>query len=145
MSTTRTTAPLFTVFAGICLIAAVGAVRATTQATDGSDGWRIPQGAAVEGNPEPIGPAALAKGRSLYKAKCQRCHGADGSGRGPEADPDHPPADLTDARRASRNPDGVMFYKIWNGRARPKMPGMKADIGRADVWMIVHFVKTLRK
>jgi hypothetical protein len=69
----------------------------------------------------------------------------DGSGHGPEADPDHPPADLTDARRASRNPDGVMFYKIWNGRAKPKMPPMKTDISRIDVWRVIHYVKTLRK
>ena len=30
--------------------------------------------------------------------------------------------DLTVARRAARNPDGVVFYKIWNGRQKPKMP-----------------------
>jgi hypothetical protein len=36
----------------------------------------------------------------LYQSKCQRCHGSDGAGRGPDADPAHPPADLTDARRA---------------------------------------------
>ena len=145
MSASGTTRPLFTVFAGIYLIFTVAAVGATTQAPVDSDGWHIPPGAAMEGNPEPTSPAALARGRSLYKAKCQRCHGADGTGHGPEANPDHPPADLTDGRRASRNPDGVMFYKIWNGRAKPKMPAMKADIDRGDVWMIVHFVKTLRK
>ena len=49
------------------------------------------------------------------------------------------------ARLASRNPDGVMFYEIWNGRARPKMPAMKTDITQADVWAVVRYVKTLRK
>jgi hypothetical protein len=38
-----------------------------------------------------------------------------------------------------------MFYKIWNGRARPKMPAMKSDVSVTDAWMIVHYVKTLRK
>jgi mono/diheme cytochrome c family protein len=99
----------------------------------------------MQTNPEAISPAVIAKGRSLYKAKCQRCHGMDGAGRGPEGDPDHPPADLTDGLRASRNPDGVLFYKIWNGRARPKMPAMKGDITPADVWRLVHYIKTLRK
>jgi len=50
-----------------------------------------------------------------------------------------------DRRAAARNPDGVMFYKIWNGRANPKMPAMKTDITRADVWTLIHYVKTLRK
>jgi mono/diheme cytochrome c family protein len=128
-----------------CLTLAVGAMRTPTQAPAGSEGWNIPPGAATEANPVPLNAGALAKGQSLYKAKCQRCHGADGTGRGPDADPDHPPGDLTDGRRASRNPDGVMFYKIWNGRSKPKMPAMKADIGGADVWAIIHYVKALRR
>jgi mono/diheme cytochrome c family protein len=120
-------------------------VRGAGQAPDASDGWRIPEGAATEQSPVPVSPASIARGKSLYQSKCQRCHGPDGAGRGPDAEPAHPPADLTDARRASRNPDGVMFYKIWNGRARPKMPAMKSDISPTDAWMIVHYVKTLRK
>lgn len=114
-------------------------------ATGPSDGWQIPEAAAGEPNPEPLTPANLARGQSLYKAKCQRCHGGNGAGDGPESEPDHPAADLTDSRRASRNPDGVMFYKIWNGRAKPKMPAMKADISAADVWKLVHYVKSLRR
>jgi hypothetical protein len=38
-----------------------------------------------------------------------------------------------------------MFYKIWNGRTKPKMPGMKAEIDPVDVWTIIHYVKTLRR
>src|SRR5262245_26419509 len=74
-------------------------------ATGTSDGWQIPEGAADEPNPEPLTPAILTRGQSVYKAKCQRCHGVDGAGQGPESDPGHPAADLTDGRRASRNPD----------------------------------------
>jgi mono/diheme cytochrome c family protein len=120
-------------------------VKVSTQAPEGSQGWNIPEGAAAERNPQPLDDAALTRGQSLYKAKCQRCHGADGAGHGPEADSNHPAGDLTDRRLASRNPDGVMFYKIWNGRAKPKMPAMKTDITRADVWTVIHYVKTLRK
>jgi mono/diheme cytochrome c family protein len=119
-------------------------VTRATQTPAGSEGWRLPEGAATEPNPVPITPAVLAKGQSLYKAKCQRCHGGDATGHGPESDPNHPAGDLTDARRASRNPDGVMFYKIWSGRTKPKMPAMKADISRTDVWTLIHYVKTLR-
>lgn len=145
MLTNRTAALLGAVLTSFYLTAAVNVASVGTQSPDGSEGWHIPEGAAMERNPEPLNGAALAKGQSVYKTKCQRCHGADGKGHGSEADPDHPAGDLTDGRLASRNPDGVMFYKIWNGRAKPKMPAMKTDITRAEVWTVIHYVKTLRK
>ena len=115
------------------------------QAPDGFEGWHIPDSAAAEHNPEPLDPATLGRGQRVYRSKCQRCHGEDGTGHGPEMDPGHPAGDLTDGRRASRNPDGVLFYKIWNGRTKPKMPAMKTDISQSDVWSVIHYVKTLRK
>jgi mono/diheme cytochrome c family protein len=125
----------------VCLVV----VHAAGQAPGGSEGWQIPDGAATEQSPVALSAAAVARGKNLYQSKCQRCHGVDGAGHGPDGDPAHPPADLTDSRSASRNPDGVMFYKIWNGRAKPRMPAMKSDLPAADVWMLVHYVKTLRK
>ena len=127
-----------------CLTAGAGVVRVSSQAPEGSDGWTIPDGAPSERNPVVMDAGVLARGQRLYKSKCERCHGADGSGHGPDADRSHAPGDLTDVRRASRNPDGVMFYKIWNGRAKPKMPAMKTDITANDVWTVIHYVKTLR-
>jgi mono/diheme cytochrome c family protein len=112
---------------------------------DRSDGWQIPAGAADEQSPIQPTPDVLAKGKAIFKSKCQRCHGATGVGNGPDADPDHSPGDLTDGKRASRNPDGVMFYKVWNGRAKPKMPAFKTDISRTEVWTVIQFVKTLRQ
>ena len=125
-------------------LAGLGALRAAPQGRD-SQGWQIPAGAAAEVNPVPATPATLARGRDLYQSKCQKCHGASGRGDGPEADPDQPPGDLTDAKRAPRNPDGVMFYKIWNGRSDPKMTAFKTDMPREDVWTVIHHVKTLRQ
>ena len=135
---------LWIILASFCLSFAAGAAVGT-QAPDGSEGWLIPEGAATQANPQPVDADVLAKGKSLFKAKCQRCHGADGAGHGPEADPNHPAGDLRDRHRASRNPDGVMLYKIWNGRSNPKMPAMKTDLTRADVWVVIDYVKTLRK
>jgi hypothetical protein len=109
------------------------------------EGWHIPEGAATERNPEPLNAACLAKGQSLYKSKCPAVSRRGRCRTRPEADPNHPAGDLTDGRRAARNPDGVMFYKIWNGREKPKMPAMKTDITRAEVWTVIHYVKTLRK
>jgi mono/diheme cytochrome c family protein len=112
---------------------------------DRSDGWQIPAGAADAQSPIQPTRDVLAKGQAIFKSKCQRCHGATGVGNGPDADPDHSPGDLTDGRRASRNPDGVMFYKIWNGRTKPKMPAFKTDISRSDAWAAVLYAKTLRR
>jgi hypothetical protein len=38
-----------------------------------------------------------------------------------------------------------MFYKIWNGRTRPKMPAMKSELDAMEVWTVIHYVKTLRR
>lgn len=109
-----------------------------------SSGWRIPESAVTERSPLASSAAELAKGQSLFRARCHNCHGADGRGHGPDSDPDHPAGDLTDGRAAARNPDGVLFYKIWNGRAKPKMPAMKLDLTQEDVWRLVAYIKTLR-
>lgn len=129
----------------VVLAILMDATLAHAQAPAASDGWQIPATAAAEASPIPSTPVTIAKGKELFMAKCRRCHGVTGKGNGPEADPDHPPRDLTDASRASRNPDGVMFYKIWNGRAKPKMPGLKSDVSRDEVWAIIHYLKTLRQ
>ena len=109
------------------------------------DGWQIPPGAADEVNPRPADAKVLAQGAEVYRARCERCHGPAGKGDGHDADPDHPPDDLTDAGRARRNPDGVMFYKVWNGRRSPKMPAAKDELSKDDVWAVVHYAKSLRR
>jgi mono/diheme cytochrome c family protein len=125
------------------LIAALICARATAGAQD--DGWQLPANAAQEVNPIQVDEKVLAKGRDIYGSKCQKCHGRTGKGDGPDADPKHKPGNLTDPARASRNPDGVMFYKVWNGRAKPKMPAFKSEMSREDIWAVVSYVKTLRQ
>lgn len=111
----------------------------------GGKGWTIPAGAAQEPNPLPASDDTLQKGKKVYESKCQKCHGKSGKGDGPDADPDNPPDDLSDSSRAARNPDGVMFYKIWNGRKSPKMPAQSQELSKEDVWAVVHYAKSLRK
>jgi mono/diheme cytochrome c family protein len=136
---------IFAVCAHLAVLGGASALGARAQQPVDSDGWLLPATAAAEVNPITLTPAVLAKGKDLFKSKCQKCHGVTGKGNGPDADPDHSPGDLTDGKRASRNPDGVLFYKIWNGRSKPKMPAQKTDISREDVWTIVHYIKTLRQ
>jgi len=109
-------------------------------------GWTLPPSAADEKNPVAVTDATLAAGRRLFRAHCQRCHGPRGKGDGSDADPKYRrEMDLTSAARAGRNVDGVVFHKIWNGRAKPKMPAFKDKLTKEQVWTLVGFVQSLRE
>ena len=64
--------------------------------------WQLPEGAAAEKSPIKPGPAVLKQGRGLFVSNCQKCHGPEGKGDGPDSDPRMPAADLTDGFRAPR-------------------------------------------
>jgi mono/diheme cytochrome c family protein len=110
------------------------------------NGWVLPENAADEKNPFADDPKAVAEGKVLFTKNCERCHGSAGKGDGKDADPDAmQDMDLTVARRATRNPDGVVFYKVWNGRKKPKMPAFKDEgLSKDQVWQIVSYAQTLR-
>jgi mono/diheme cytochrome c family protein len=113
------------------------------------EGWTIPAGAKTEKSPFAGSTAdAVRKGKAIFQGKCQRCHGPEGLGNGAEADRRSPPADLTKIK-AAENPDGVLFYKIWNGhdpkpKAKGEMPAFKVQLPKEDVWRTVEYIKTLR-
>lgn len=109
------------------------------------NGWVLPPDAEQEKSPLTADAKTIADGKTLFNKKCERCHGPGGKGDGPDADPDAmQDMDLTVARRAARNPDGVVFYKVWNGRKKPKMPAQKDELTKDQIWQIVAYVQTLR-
>jgi mono/diheme cytochrome c family protein len=135
-----------TVLAAACaVLAAAASFAGAGQPPPSPNGWQIPENAREEKSPLQPSPEVLKKGKSLYDGKCAKCHGPQGKGDGPDGDKQHPPADLTDASRAERNPDGIMFYKVWNGRKDPKMPAFKSELTRDEVWTVVEYVKSLRQ
>ncbi|HET7217117.1 MAG TPA: cytochrome c [Vicinamibacterales bacterium] len=116
----------------------------TTQASSG--GWQLPPDADSKQSPLTVDGKVLAAGKAVFKDKCTRCHGPAGIGDGPDADPDHrEDMDLTNGKRADRNSDGVVFFKVMNGRRRPKMPAFKEELTEQQVWSVVAYVQTLRK
>ena len=140
----------FTVFAtaGLLFVASFAAGARSTAAVGQArpGGWTLPDTAADEKNPFAGDAKAIETGKTLFKKHCERCHGPGGKGDGPDADPDNQQdMDLTVARRAARNPDGVVFYKAWNGRTKPKMPAVKDDMTKEQLWQIVSYVQTLRQ
>jgi mono/diheme cytochrome c family protein len=109
-------------------------------------GWTLPPEAETTKNPLTVDAKVLAAGKAVFKEKCQKCHGPSGKGDGPDADPDaQEDMDLTTAKRAARNTDGVVFFKVSNGRKKPKMPAQKDELTKDQIWSVVSYVQSLRK
>jgi mono/diheme cytochrome c family protein len=126
--------------------ASSGAASQEAAAQPSKSGWQIPPEAETTKNPLTVDAKVLTAGKAVFKEKCQKCHGAAGKGDGPDADPDvQEDMDLTNPKRAARNTDGVVFFKIMNGRKKPKMPAQKDDLTKEQVWAVVSYVQSLRK
>ena len=106
-------------------------------------GWTIPDGGKDEKSPIKSSPAVINKGKALFGSNCQKCHGPEGKGDGPDSNPNAPAADLTDPFRTELNPAGVLYYKIWNGHATD-MPAFKSKLTKDEVWNLVEYLKVLR-
>ena len=135
---------LFSVAFACCLAATALVSARSSVAPQTSRTWTLGPDAETKKNPLTPDEKTLAAGRALYKDKCSRCHGPGGLGDGPDGDPELE-MNLTDPKRAARNPDGVVFYKVSNGRGRPKMPAFKDELSEEQIWTIVTYVQTLRK
>jgi len=132
--------------AGLAILAGAISVRTVSAAPAQAGRWTIPPGGADEKSPLTVNEATLAGGKKLFTAKCQKCHGATGKGDGPDADPKFAAdMDLTNPARTARNTDGTVFYKVWNGRANPKMPVFSEEMTKEQVWAVVAYVQTLRQ
>jgi mono/diheme cytochrome c family protein len=137
------------------MVAAAAAVLALTIAqvsmragamTPMQNTWILGADADTKKNPHPVDAKLLAAGKAVYKNKCERCHGPGGLGDGPDAEPESAEdMDLTNPKRAARNTDGVVYYKVLNGRKKPKMPAFKDELSEQQIWQVVAYVQSLRK
>ena len=130
-------------FQGMILLVAMLLASVALAASAEKDGtWisRVPEKARLRQNPLASDPNAVAAGGKLYRQNCAKCHGPEGKGDGPDSD--HA-ADLTDEFRADLNPEGVLYYKIWNGHTTD-MPAFKSKLTKDEVWSLVEYLKTLR-
>jgi mono/diheme cytochrome c family protein len=125
-------------FLSIVLAALVGVGSTAVLA---QNGWTIPPNGSDEKSPLTSSPELLKKGKSMFQSRCQHCHGPEGKGDGPDAPPDlQSDMDLT----SLNDSDGTIFYKVWNGRKKPKMPAFKTEMTKTEVWTIVEYVKSLK-
>ena len=133
------------IFAAVVL--SIQLMATSTPADQGSkkSDWTIPAGGENEKNPLVVNDAILAAGRKVFVSKCQRCHGRQGRGDGPDADKKHlDHMNLTNPANAHHNSDGTVFYKIWNGRSSPKMPRFSEELTKEQAWAVAAYVQTLR-
>jgi mono/diheme cytochrome c family protein len=130
----------------VMMVSAIAARQAAQPQAKPGGGWTLPPEADTTKNPLTVDAKLLATGKAIFKDKCQKCHGASGKGDGPDADPDaQEDMDLTRADRAAKNSEGVMFYKVFNGRKKPKMPAQKDELTKDQIWSVVAYAQTLRK
>lgn len=133
----------------VCVFLAIVGLRTApalvAQTKPSPAGWQLPPEADTLKNPLTVDEKVLAAGKGIFKDKCEKCHGPRGLGDGPDADPDAMgDMDLTVAKRAARNPDGVVFYKVMNGRRKPKMPAFKEELTADQAWAVVAYAQSLR-
>jgi mono/diheme cytochrome c family protein len=118
--------------------AAMGVLHVATERRE----WVIPPEAKTMKNPVTNSPAALEAIRPVYQENCAQCHGDTGKGDGREARSHSTlPADFTEPGRIEKQEDGVLFYKISDGK-RP-MPSFRGRLTEEQRWELVLLVRAL--
>ena len=107
-------------------------------------GWTVPPTAKEEKSPLKPSADIVKRGRGVFTSNCQKCHGPQAKGDGPDSDPRSPAADLTDEFRFDLNPEGVLYHKVWDGHP-PEMPAFKSTLATDQVWQVVAYLMSLRK
>lgn len=99
--------------------------------------------AAFARNPVPRTAESIARGRLLFEQQCAICHGERGAGDGIiAASLRTRPDDLSKIARPPIFPDGIVVYRIANGKNL--MPPFKATLSEMQLWDLLNFIRSLR-
>jgi mono/diheme cytochrome c family protein len=103
--------------------------------------WKVPAKYEKMTNPEEASKENIAIGKNLYSKHCKSCHGKDGLGDGPKAD--EVDGDLGDfsSKEFQAQSDGALFYKSYIGRL--DMPNFEKKMSEEDMWLTVHYMRTM--
>ena len=110
-----------------------------------------PNPIADPGNPPPVTPQSVAKGKQVYEAQgCAACHGASGKGDGPAAaalaDDDGNPIkvrDFTTGVYRGGNERKDLYYRFTTGLDGTPMPSFADSVSDAERWALVDYIKSL--
>lgn len=143
----------------ILAIAAIGAAflihrgfRATNQpsaietvAARAVRNYSIPNAARSEKNPVEANSQNLKDGRETFLAKCQSCHGDDGSGHTPVGQSLYPRVPDFRSAKTQNLTDGEIHYIIQNGVELTGMPAWgNSNQSQSDSWKLVLYIRSLR-
>lgn len=108
------------------------------------DNWVVPAKYKKMENPAAWDNESQAIAKRLYSKHCNSCHGKTGLGDGTKAkELDTPSGDFSTAEFQAQS-DGVLFYKTSFGR--DDMPAYNKKIASdEDRWLLVHYMRTLKK
>ena len=85
--------------------------------------------------------AILGKGKELFTAMCQHCHGEKGDGNGPMVTSGAYSGVPNYAERAALS-DGQMFYSIYYGKGM--MGAHRSLLNKKEIWTVIHYIRTLQ-
>jgi cbb3-type cytochrome oxidase cytochrome c subunit len=101
----------------------------------------------LSGDPLPVTPENLNRGKIVFLQRCVGCHGLKGDGKGPAASfMSPPPADFTDKDDACCGGDtgpGDFYYRILRGWPGTAMENFGDRLSVDDIWRVVLFLKTI--
>jgi mono/diheme cytochrome c family protein len=133
---------------GIVLVIGAGCMIAPGDIKGRDD---VPPEIAARKNPVSLPEGKVRYYARQYRAKCARCHGADGNGGGDEAkDQAVPPRNFTDSTYMNTRTDGQLFYQILVGGgercAMPAFgPGSDHSWSEEKIWYMVDYVRRFSK
>ena len=83
----------------------------------------------------------LSKGKELFTAMCQHCHGEKGDGNGPMVASGAYSGVPNYAERVALS-DGQMFYSIYYGKGM--MGSHRSLLNKKEIWTVVHYIRSLQ-
>lgn len=98
-------------------------------------------------SPTGFSAQGIVQGQQVYREHCQRCHGADGRGEGPDAAglPMWPPT--VDGALLWKRLEGELFWRVRHGMqahdGTQTMPGFGQQLGDEQVWQVLDYLQAL--
>ncbi len=112
-----------------------------TKTVIASNNWVVPSKYQEMTNPEDASKENIAIGKSMYSKHCKSCHGKNGYGDGPKADEVDGALGDFSSEEFQEQSDGALFYKSYIGRK--DMPNFEKKMTEEDMWLTVHYMRTL--
>ncbi|SEF71255.1 CopD family protein [Nitrosomonas ureae] len=108
---------------------------------------------AIEAYPEtylkptvPFDTISIVNGSRLFAENCINCHGPQGKGTQPVADPDvRDPTDLLTQQHTAQYTVGNVFHLLTHGIPGTQMPGFAATLSEDDRWDLINFLHALSR